>query len=161
MNLLVFSAPSVQFSHSVVSNSLWPCGLQHASLPVHHQLLKLAQTHVHWVGDAIQPSHPLVPFSSSLQSFPASVSFPMRQFFSSGGQTIGASISGSVLPVYIQHWFPLGLTGLISLQSKRLSSVFSNTTVYHARCFLANRTSRQGGIEILWSHWNFLVNTTF
>ena len=64
-----------------------------------------------------------------LPSFPASGSFPMSQFFASGGQSIGASASASVLPLNIQDWFPLGLTGLISLQSRRLSRVFSNTTV--------------------------------
>ena len=82
--------------------------------PVHHQLPKLTQTHVHWVGNAIQPSHPvLYPFSSCFQSFPASESFPMSQFFSSGGQSTGASASASVLPMNIQGWFPLGWTGLV------------------------------------------------
>ena len=92
-----------------------------------HHLLKLAQTHVHWVSDAIQPFHPLsvVPFSSCLQSFPASASFLMSQLFASGGQSTGAS--ASVLPMNIQDWFPLGLTGLISLQFKGLSRAFSNT----------------------------------
>ena len=69
---------------------------------VHHQLLELAQTHVHRVGDAIQPSHPVVPFSSCLQSSPASESFPVSQFFTSGGQSIGVSASASVLPMNIQ-----------------------------------------------------------
>ena len=88
-------------------------------LPVHHQLPKLAQTHVHLVSGAIQPSHPLfVSFSSCLQSFPASGSFPMSQFLTSGGQIIGASASASVLPMNIQDWFSLELTGWISLQSK-------------------------------------------
>ena len=87
--------------------------------PVHHQLSELAQTHVHWVGDAIQ-CHPtisssVVPFSSCLQSFPASGSFPMSWLFSSGGQSTGASASPSVLPMNIQYWFPLRLTGLISM----------------------------------------------
>ena len=96
--------------------------------PVHYQLLELAQTHVHQVSDAIQPSHPsVIPFSSCLQSFPASWSFHMSQFFASGGQSIRAS--ASVLPMNIQGWFPLGFIGLISLLSKGLSRVFSNTTV--------------------------------
>jgi len=93
---------SVLFSCSVVSDSLWPQGLQWPQvlgvedcsvpgLPVHHQLPELTQTHVHRIGDAIQPSHPLVPFSSCLQSFPASGSFPMSQFFTSGGKNIGIS----------------------------------------------------------------------
>ena len=70
--------------------------------PVHHQLLELAQTHVLRVGDAIQPSYPVVPFSSCLQSFPTSESFPMSQFFTSGGQSIGVSASASVIPMKIQ-----------------------------------------------------------
>ena len=98
--------------------------------PVHHQLPEFTQTHVHRVGDAIQPSHPLVvPFSSHLQSFPASGSFQMGRFLASGGQSIGVSASTSVLPMNIQDWSPLGWTGWISLQSKGLSRVFSNTTV--------------------------------
>ena len=97
--------------------------------PVHHQLPELAQTHVHRVGDAIQPSYPLSSpsppaFSSRLQSFPASGSLPTSQFFASGGQSIGAS--ASVLPMYVQDWFPLGWTGWISLLSKGLSRVFHN-----------------------------------
>ena len=103
--------------------------------PVHHQLPVLAQTNVHQVGDAIQPSHPFIPFFSCLQSFPASGSFPMSQFFAWGGQSIGASTSASVLPMNIQDWFPLGLAGLISLQSKGLSRVFSNTTVQRHQFF--------------------------
>ena len=97
-------------------------------LPVHHQLADLTQTHVHWVGDTIQPSHPLLSPSSRLQSFPASESFPSSQFLTLGGWSIGVSALASVLPVNIQDRFPLGLTGWISLQSKGLSRVFSNTT---------------------------------
>ena len=97
--------------------------------PVHHQFLELAHTHVHWVGDTIQPSHPLPTPSPSAFSFPASGSFPMSQFFTSGGQSIGGSASASVLPMNIQDWLPLGWTGWISLQSKGLSRVSSNTTV--------------------------------
>ena len=115
----------VQFSCSAVSDSLWPHGLQHAGFPVLHQPLELAQTHVHWVGDAIQLSSSVVSFSSHLQSFPASGSFPRSQFFASGGQSIGASASASVLLMNIQDWCPLWLTALISMQSKRLSRVFS------------------------------------
>ena len=89
--------------------------------PIHHQFPELAQTHVHRVGDTIQPSHPLSSPSppSCLQSFPASGCFPLSQFFASGGQSI--RVSASVLPMNIQDWFPLGLTGLITLQSKELS----------------------------------------
>ena len=92
--------------------------------PVHHQLPELAQTDVHWVGKAIQSSQPLSsPSPPCLQSFPASGSFPMSWLFVSGGLSIGASASASVLPMNIQDWFPLGLTGLISLQSKGLSNM--------------------------------------
>ena len=80
-----------------------------------------------WSHPAISSS--VIPFSSCLQSFTASESFPVNQFFASDGQSIGVSASASVLPMNIQEWFPLGLTGLISLQSKRLSRDFSNTTV--------------------------------
>ena len=96
------------------------------SLPIHHQLPEFTQTHVHWVGGAIQPSHPLsslVPFSSCLQYFPASESFPMSQLFASSSQSIGASASISVLPMNIQGWFPVGLNDWISLLSKELSSL--------------------------------------
>ena len=102
-------------------------------LSVHHQLPELTQTHVHWVGDAIQPCHPLS--SPSPPTFNLSQHqgffffFPMGQLFTSGGQSIGVSASLSVLPMNIQDWFPLGLTSFVSLQSKGLSRVFSNTTV--------------------------------
>ena len=97
--------------------------------PVHHQLPELAQTHVHWVGDAIQPSHPLS--SPSPPAFILSQHQGLFQWVSSSHQVakILESASASVLPMNIQEWFPLGLTGWISLQSKGLSWVFSNTTV--------------------------------
>ena len=107
------------------------------SFSVYHQFPELTQTHVYQVSDAIQPSHPLIPFSSCLQSFPASGSFPMSQFFSSSGQSIGTSVLASVLSMNIQEWFPFGLTGLISLQSKGLSRVFSNITVQKYQFFSA------------------------
>ena len=88
--------------------------------PAHHHLQEFTQIHVHWVGDAIQPSHPVI-FFSCLQSFPASGSFPMSQFFASGGQSIEASSLALVLPVNTHGLFSLGLTGLNSLQSRRLS----------------------------------------
>ena len=98
------------------------CNMPGLSAP--HYLLEFAQTHLHWVSDTIQPSHPLLPpFSSCPQSFPVSGSFSMSQLFTSGGQSIGASTSVLVLPINIQGWFPLGLTGLISLQSKTLKSL--------------------------------------
>ena len=116
----------VRFS-SVTQSCLTLCDLIDCStpgFPVLHHLLDCAQTHVPWVGDALQPSHPLLsPFLSCLQSCPASGSFPVSQFFTSGGQSIGVSASASVLPMNVQDWFPLGLTGWISLQSKQFKSI--------------------------------------
>ena len=127
---------SVQFSHSVVSDSLQPMNSSTPGLPVHHKLLEFTQTHIHLVSDAIQPSHPLViPFSSCPQSLPASGSFLMSQLFSWGGQSIGVSASASVLPMNTQDWSPLRWTGWISLQFKGLSRVFSNTTVQKHQFF--------------------------
>ena len=123
-----------QFSRSVVSASLWPHGLQHTRPPclspiprVYSNSCPLSQ----WCHPTISSS--VVPFSSCIQSFLASESFLMSQFFAPGGQSIGAS--ASVLPMNIQDWFPLGLTGLVSLQSKGLSRVFSNTTVQKHQFF--------------------------
>ena len=120
----------IQFSHSVVSDSLRPYELQHARPPcpsptpgVYSNSCPSRQ----WCYPTISCS--VVPFSSHLQSFPASGSFPVSQFFTSGGQSIGVSASASVLPMSIQDRFPLEWTGWISLQSKGLSRVFSNTTV--------------------------------
>ena len=118
----------VQFSHSVVSNSLWCHGLQHTRLP-----FPSPTPSSRWCHPTISLS--VIPFSSCLQSLPASGSFPMSQFFTSGGQSIGVSASALVLPVNIQDWFPLGLTGWVSLQSKGLSRVFSNTTVQKHQFF--------------------------
>ena len=92
-----------------------------------HYLLEFAQTRAHWVSNTIQPSHPLSTLFYCPQSFQASGSFPISWLFASGGQSIRAS--ASVLPTNIQDWFPLGLTGLISLQSKGLLRVFSSTTI--------------------------------
>ena len=120
--------------HSVVSDSLWPHGLQHARPPCPSPSpgacsnpYPLSQ----WCHPTILPS--VIPFSSCLQSFPASGSFVMSWLFTLGGQSIGASVS--VLPMNIQNWFPLWLTSLISLQSKRFSRVFSNTTVQKHQFF--------------------------
>ena len=96
--------------------------------PVLHCLMQFAQTHVHWVDDAIQPSHPLLPPSSPERCW-ASVSFPVNQLFTSGDQSIGVSPSPSIFPVNLQGLFPLWLTGLISLLSKGLSRVYSSITV--------------------------------
>ena len=113
-----------------------PMNCSMLTFPVLHYFPAFTQIHVHWVGDAIQLSHSCIfPFSSHLQSFPASGSFPMSQLFASGGQSIGASASASVLPMSIQGWFPLGLTGLVSLQSKGLPRVFSSTTVQKHQFF--------------------------
>ena len=103
--------------------------------PVLHCLPELAQTHIRWVGDAIQPSHHLSPPSLTLYLSQHQGLFQMSQFFASGGQSIGVSASASVLPMNIQDWFPLGLTGLISLLSKGLLTVFSSTTVQRCQFF--------------------------
>ena len=129
---------SVQFSCSVMSDSLWSHGLQHAGPPwpqptpgVHSNSCPLSQ----WCHPTISSS--VVPFFSCLQSFPKSGSFPMSQFFTSGGRSIGVSASASVLPMNIKDWFPLGWTGLISLLSKGLSRVFSSTSIWKHQFFSA------------------------
>ena len=123
-------ANSVQFSHSVVSNSLRPHGLQHTRPPypsptprVYSNPCPLSQ----WCHSTISSS--VIPFSSCLQSFPASRSFPVSQLFALGSQSIGVSALASVLPMNIQDWFSLEWTGWISLLSNRLSRVFFNTIV--------------------------------
>ena len=131
-----FLAYSSVQSRSVVSNSLWPQGLTahqaSVSITTSRGLLKLMSV------ESMMPSNHLIlcrPFSSHLPPFPASGSFLMSQFFPSGGQSIGASASASVLLMNIQDWFTLGWTGWISLQSKGLSRVFSNTTVQKHQFF--------------------------
>ena len=114
-----------------------PMNYSTPSLSVHHQLLVFVQTLVHRVRCHPTISCSAIPFSSCLQSFPASGSFPMSQFFLSSGQNIGASVLASILPMNIQDWFPLEWTGLISLQSKGLSRVFSNITVQKHQFFSA------------------------
>ena len=105
-------------------------------LPVHHQLPELTQTQVHRVGEAIQPFHPLLsPSPPALNLSQHQGLFQRGQFFTSCGQSIGVSASASVLPMNIQDWFPLGLTGMIFLQSNGLSRVFSNTTVQNHQLF--------------------------
>ena len=132
---------SVQFSHSVMSESLRPHGLQHARPPcpsptpgVYSSSCPLSW----WCHPTISSS--VIPLSSHLQSFPASGSSPMSQFFTSGGQSIGVSASAWVLPMSTQDWFPLGWTGWISLQSKGLSRVVSNTTVQKQQFFSTQLT---------------------
>ena len=129
---------SVQFSRSVMSDSLWPREPQHARPPC-----PLPTPRVHpnpcpssrWCRPTI--SFSVTPFSSCPQSFPASESFQLSQLFPSGGQSIAVSASASVLPMNIQDWFPLGWTGWISLQSKGLSGVFSRSTVWKHQFFSA------------------------
>ena len=122
---------SLQFS-SVTQSCPTLCDPVDCSMPgfsVHPQLPELAQTHVHWVGDTIQPSHLCHPLLLLSSIFPTIRVFSNESVFASGGQSIGAPALASVLSMNIQYWFPLGLIGLISLQSKRLSRVFSNTMV--------------------------------
>ena len=121
---------SVQFNRSVMSNSLRPHGLQHARPPCPSSTsgpYSNSCPSSQWCHPTISAS--VIPFSSCFQYFPASGSFPMSQFFASSGQGVGASASVLVLPMNTQDWFPLGWTHWISLQSKGLSRVFSNTTV--------------------------------
>ena len=115
---------------------VWLCDTMDCStagFPVHHQFSELAQTHVHQVGDALEPCYPLS--SLSPPAFNLSQHQGLFQWVSSGGQSTGVSASASVLPMNIQDRFPLGLTGLISLQSKGLSRIFSNTRVQKGQFF--------------------------
>ena len=136
------------FNRSVMYNSLRPHGLQHTrpSCPsptpgVYSNSCPLSQ----WCHPTISSS--IIPFSSCLQSFPASGSFHMSPFFTSGGQSIVVSASASVLPINTQDWFPLGWTGWISLQSKGLSRVFFNTTVQKHQ-FFGTQPSSQSSSHI-------------
>ena len=147
---------TVQFRCSVMSDSLRTPGLQHTWPPCPLQPPRVYQNSSplsRWCHPTI--SCCVIPFSSRLQSFPASGSFQMSQFFASGGQSIGVSASASVLPVNIQDWFHLGWTGWISLKSKGLSRVFSNTTV---RSINSSFTYAQilGYLKILQMLWNFV-----
>ena len=120
-----------QFCPTVCS----PMDCRTPGFPVLYYLPELAQTHVYWWWCGTTISSSFISFSSHLQSFPTSGFFPMSQFFSSGGWSIGVSASASVLPKNIKDWFPLGWTCWISLQSKGLSRVFSNTTVQRHQFF--------------------------
>ena len=125
------------FSHSVVSDSLWPHRLQHARLPCPSLSLRVCSNSCPlnwWCHPAISSS--VIPFSACPKSFPASEYFQMSQLFTAGGRSFGVSASASVLPMNIQDWFPLGLTGLISLLSKGLSRIFSNTLVQKHQFFV-------------------------
>ena len=126
---------SAQFSHSVMSNSLWPQGLQHTKPPCPSPTPRYSNSCPlsWWRHPTISSS--VVPFFSHLQFFQTSGSFQMSQFFASGGQSIGVSGSASVLPMNTLDWFPLGWTDWISLLFKGLSRVFSNTTVQKHQFF--------------------------
>ena len=127
---------SLLFSFSVVSTLCASTDCSMPGFPILHHLLEATQIHVHWVSDAIQPSYPLLPtspFAFGLSQH--SGSFSMSRLFISGGQSIGASASALALPMNIQGWFPLGLSGLISLLSKGLSRVFSSTTIQKHQFF--------------------------
>ena len=124
------------FSCSVMSDSLWPHGPQHGRLPCPSPSVGICSNICplsRWCHPTISSS--VIPFSSCLQSFPASGSFLTSQLFATGGQSIEVSVLASVIPMNIQGWFPLGLTGLISLQSKGLSRIISNTTVQKHQFF--------------------------
>ena len=124
------------FSHSVVSNSLWPHELQHTRLPCPSLSPRACPNSCQlswWCHPTISSS--VIPFSSCLRSFPATGSFPMNQFFTSGGQSTGVSASASALPMNNQGWFPLGWTGWISLFPNRFSWVFSSTKILKHQFF--------------------------
>ena len=142
---------SVQFSHSVMSDSLWPHELQHARPPcpsstpgVHSN----SHPSSRWCHPAISSS--VIPFSSCPQSLPASESFPINQLFAWGGQSTGVSALASVLPMNTQDWSPSEWTGRISLQSKGLSRVFSNTTVQKHQFFGAQLSSQSNSHIHTW-----------
>ena len=143
-----FGSSSVQFSCSVVSDSSQPHGLQHTRFPcpsstprAYSNSCLLSQ----WCHPTISSS--VIPFSSCLQSYPTSRSFPMSQLFASGGQSIGVSASTSVLPMNTRDWSPLGWTGWISLRPKGLWRVFSNTT-FQKHQFFSTQPSSQSNSHI-------------
>ena len=150
---IMFIISSVQFSHSVMSHSLWPHEPQHTRPPcpsptsgVHPNPCPSSW----WCLPMISSS--VVPFSSCPQSFPASGSFPVSQLFAWGGQSIGVSASASVLPVITQDWSPLGWTGWISLQSKGLSSLLqhhsSKASILWCSAFLYSAT-----LTSIYNYW--------
>ena len=141
-SILFRKLSSVHFNLSVVSDSLPTHGLQYARLPCPSPTTGAYSNSCpsSWCCHSATLSS-VISFPSHLQSFPALWSFQMSQFFASGGQNIGVSVSASVLPMNIQDWFPLGWTSCISLQSKELSRVFSNTTVQKHQFFGAHLCS--------------------
>ena len=146
-------AQSVQFSSVAQSCPTFcdPMNCSMPGLPIHHQLPEFTQTNIHWVSDAIKPSHPLLsPSCPALQSLPASGSFPRSQLFAWGSQSTGVSALASFLPNYTQDWPPLEWTGWISLQSKGLSRVFSNTTFQKHQFFGAQLSSQSNSYIHTW-----------
>ena len=129
---------------SVTKSCLTICYSMHCStpgIPVFQYLPEFAQTHVHWVSDTIQPSHPLLPPSLPALNLSLPQSFPLSWLFTSGGQSIGISASASIIPMNTQDWSPLGKTVWIPLRSKGLSRVFSNTTIQKHQFFAAQLSS--------------------
>ena len=143
---------SVQFS-SVAQSRLTLCDPKNRStpgLPIHHQLPEFTQTHVHRVSDAIKPSHPLLSPSPPAPNPSQHQSFPMSQLFAWGGQRTGVSALASFLPKNTQDWSPLWWTGWISLQSKGLTRVFSNTTVQKHQFFSTQLSSQSNSHIHTW-----------
>ena len=130
--------------------------------PILHQLLELAQTYVHWVGDAIQPNHLILhcPLLLLPSVFPSIRVFSSKVVLPSGGQSIGASASASVFPMNIHDWFPLGLNCLISLQSKGLSRVFSSTTIRKHQFFSAQPSLWSNSHIHIWQWKNHSFDST-
>ena len=127
-----------------------PMDCSMSGFPIHHYLPELAQTHLHWVGDTIQPFHPLPSLLLLPSIFPSIKVFLRSQFFTSGRHSIWASALASVLPMTIQGWFLFQFTSLISLQSKGLSRVFSNTTVQKHQFFSAQLSLRSNSHIYTW-----------
>ena len=149
----IWSYASVQFSSvtQLCSTLCNPMNCSTPGLPVHHKLLEFIQTHVHRVGDAMQPSHPLSSPSPPVPNpSPASGSFPMSHLFRWGSQSIGVSASASVLPMNTQDWSLLGWTGWISLRSKGLSRVFSNITIQKHQFFSTQLSSQSNSHIHTW-----------
>ena len=119
-------------------------------IPVHHQFPEFTQTHVHWVGDSIQPSHPLSSPSPPAPNPSQHQGLFQSQLFTWGSQSVGISVSASVLPMNTQDWSPLGWTGWISLQSKGFSRIFSNTTVQKHQFFSAQLSSQSNSHIHTW-----------
>ena len=141
-----------QFSSVQLLSHVWLCDPVNRStpgLPVHHQLPEFTQIHVR-VSDAIQPAHPVIPFSSCPQPLPVSKSFPMSQLLAWGGQSTGVSVLASFLPKKSQGWSPSEWTGWISLQPKGVSRVFSNTTVQKHQFFSTQPSSQSNSHIHTW-----------